>query len=39
MASDDLKHIYDMSLFNISDLDVLLHEILKYTRGLLKAEA
>lgn len=39
MASDDLKHIYDISLFNISDLDVLLHEILKYTRGLLKAEA
>ena len=39
MASDDLKHIYDISLFNISDLDVLLHEILKYTRELLKAEA
>ena len=39
MASDDLKHIYDVSLFNISDLDVLLHEILKYTRELLKAEA
>jgi signal transduction histidine kinase len=39
MASDDLKHIYDVSLFNISDLDVLLHEILKYTRELLNAEA
>ncbi|APW66259.1 hypothetical protein LPB137_10575 [Poseidonibacter parvus] len=39
MASDDLKHIYDISLFNISDLDVLLHEILKYTRELLQAEA
>ena len=39
MASDDLKHIYDVSLFNVSDLDVLLHEILKYTRELLKAEA
>ena len=39
MATDSLKHIYDISLFNISDLDVLLHEILKYTRELLKAEA
>jgi len=39
MAPDDLKHIYDVSLFKISDLDVLLHEILKYTRELLKAEA
>ncbi len=39
MVKDDLKHIYDVSLFNISDLDVLLHEILKYTRELLKAEA
>jgi two-component system, NtrC family, C4-dicarboxylate transport sensor histidine kinase DctB len=39
MATEDLKHIYDISLFSISDLDVLLHEILKYTRELLKAEA
>jgi len=39
MDTEDLKHIYDVSLFNISDLDVLLHEILKYTRELLKAEA
>ena len=26
---NDLEHIYDVSLFNISDLDVLLHESLK----------
>jgi signal transduction histidine kinase len=39
MEDEDLKHIYDISLFNISDLDVLLHEILKQTRELLKAEA
>ena len=39
MKEDDLRHIYDVSLFNISDLDVLLHEILKHTRELLGAEA
>jgi len=39
MKDDELRHIYDVSLFNISDLDVLLHEILKQTRELLSAEA
>lgn len=39
MKDEDLRHIYDVSLFNISDLDVLLHEILKQTRHLLGAEA
>lgn len=39
MEDTDLRHIYDVSLFNISDLDVLLHEILKHTRSLLNAEA
>lgn len=36
---DDLQEIYDISLFNISDLDILLHETLKHTRELLNAEA
>ena len=36
---DDLQEIYDISLFNISDLDVLLHETLKHARELLNAEA
>jgi len=36
---DDIRHIYDASLFNITDLDVLLHETLKQTRHLLCAEA
>ena len=35
----NLEHIYDISLFNISDLDVLLHESLKHARELLSAEA
>lgn len=39
MEENDLTHIYDVSLFNLSDLDVLLHEILKHTRDLLNAEA
>lgn len=38
-SNDDLQEIYDISLFNISDLDVLLHETLKHTRELLSAEA
>ncbi len=36
---DELCHIYDMSLFNINDLDILLHEILKQTREILSSEA
>jgi len=36
---DDIRHIYNASLFNITDLDVLLHETLKQTRELLNAEA
>jgi signal transduction histidine kinase len=39
MKDNDIKHIYDISAFNISDLDFLLHEILKYTRDSLQAEA
>ena len=39
MQNLELRHIYDINLFNINDLDVLLHEILKYTRELLNAEA
>ncbi|MAD43208.1 MAG: hypothetical protein CL623_12575 [Arcobacter sp.] len=39
MPTNNLKHIYDVDLFNISDLNVLLHELLKYTRELLNAEA
>ena len=39
MNDDSLRHIYDISLFNISDLDVLLHEILKQTRELLNTQA
>ena len=39
MEDTDIKHIYDISAFNISDLDFLLHEILKYTRDSLQAEA
>ena len=35
----ELKHIYNASLFNINDLDILLHETLKQTRDLLNAEA
>lgn len=37
--SNDIEHIYDVDLFNISDLDVLLHESLKHTREILNAEA
>jgi len=37
--NDDLCHIYDVSLFNVNDLDVLLHEILKQTREILNSEA
>ncbi len=37
--NSDLKHIYDVSLFNIDDFDVLLHKILKQTRSLIHAEA
>lgn len=37
--NNQLQQIYDVSLFNISDLDVLLHETLKHLRVLLKAEA
>lgn len=36
---NNLEHIYDVSLFNINDLDVLLHESLKHARELLSAEA
>lgn len=36
---NELEHIYDITLFNISDLDVLLHESLKHVRKLLSAEA
>jgi signal transduction histidine kinase len=36
---NNLKHIYDLSLFNVDDFDVLLHEILKQSRVLLNAEA
>lgn len=36
---NELEHIYDVSLFNISDLDVLLHESLKHARELLSAQA
>ena len=39
MKDLELRHIYDINLFNINDLDVLLHEILKYTRELINAEA
>lgn len=35
----ELEHIYDITLFNISDLDVLLHESLKHVRELLSAES
>jgi two-component system, NtrC family, C4-dicarboxylate transport sensor histidine kinase DctB len=38
-SNNDLEEIYDISLFNISDLDVLLHETLKHARELLNAEA
>ncbi len=36
---NDLEHIYDVSLFNIDDLDILLHESLKHARELLSAQA
>lgn len=36
---NDLKHIYDISLFNIDDFDVLLHEILRQVRLILNSEA
>jgi len=39
MKDLELKQIYDMNLFNISDLDVLLHEILKCTREMLNVDA
>lgn len=35
----ELKHFYDLSIFTIEDLDVLLHEILKHTRELVSCEA
>ena len=35
----ELYHIYDPKLFNISDFNVLLHEILKQTRTILNSEA
>jgi len=35
----DIRHIYDSNLFDITDLDILLHETLKQTRELLSAEA
>ena len=36
---DSICHIYDPSLFNVNDFDVLLHEILKQTRFILSSEA
>ncbi len=39
MKDLEIRQIYDINLLKISDLDVLLHEILKYTRELLNAEA
>ena len=39
MKDEDLYHIYDPNLFNISDFDVLLHEILNQSRSILNAEA
>ncbi len=36
---DELEHIYDVTLFNINDLDVLLHESLKHARELLSVQA
>ena len=36
---NELEHIYDVTLFNIDDLDVLLHESLKHARELLSAQA
>ncbi|AXH10319.1 hypothetical protein CP960_02965 [Malaciobacter halophilus] len=35
----ELKHFYDLSIFTVDDLDVLLHEILKHTRELVSCEA
>ena len=39
MKDLDLRQIYDIKLFNVSDLDILLHEILKCTREMLNADA
>jgi two-component system, NtrC family, C4-dicarboxylate transport sensor histidine kinase DctB len=39
MKDLEIRQIYDINLLKISELDVLLHEILKYTRELLNAEA
>jgi signal transduction histidine kinase len=39
MKDLEIRQIYDINLLKVSDLDVLLHEILKYTRQLLDAEA
>ena len=36
---NELEHIYDVTLFNINDLDVLLHESLKHARELLSVQA
>ncbi len=36
---DELYRVYDPKLFNISDFNVLLHEILKQTRTILNSEA
>jgi len=36
---EDIKHIYDASLFEITDLDILLHETLNQTRSILDAQA
>lgn len=38
-TQDDFNCIYDPDLFNINELDILLHESLKQTRELLNAEA
>ena len=39
MQEEDLYHIFDPSLFDVSDFDVLLHEILDQSRNILNAEA
>ena len=36
---DDIRHIYDANLFDITDLDILLHETLNQTRSILNAQA
>ena len=39
MNDEDLYHIYDPKLFNISEFDVLLHEILNQARTILNTQA